>query len=75
MSTEPTKKPDPIPPKCPHCKQEMPMLGLFAYQIDPLIIPILMCPWCHVLLHIHVTVPNTGVAPTAAPHSELWKPS
>ena len=31
MSTEPTQKPDPIPPKCPHCKKEMPMLGLFAY--------------------------------------------
>jgi hypothetical protein len=75
MSTEPTKKPDPIPPKCPHCKKEMPMLGLFAYQIDPLIIPILMCPWCHVLLHIHVTVPTSAVAPTSAPQSELWKPS
>jgi len=68
MSTEPTKKPDPIPPKCPHCKQEMPMLGLFAYQIDPLIIPILMCPWCHVLLHM----PTSAVAPTQSP---LWKPS
>lgn len=67
-----------IPPNCPKCGKPMPMIGLFAYQIEMLLIPALFCPWCHHLLHIEIKEPPRKAQPEADPEppkSPLWKPS
>jgi len=65
-----------IPPNCPACKKPMPMVALFAYQIEMLIIPALLCPYCHALLHIEIVRPEKSTSEQPpAPQSPLWKPS
>ena len=55
MSTPPV---DPRPPKCPYCKEPMPIVVLYPYQVGMLILPSIQCPWCAVLLHIELIRPQ-----------------
>jgi len=70
--------PEVIPPNCPQCKKPMPMVGLYAYQIERMIIPAILCPFCHILLHIEIIrppQPASDAPATEPPKSPLWKPS
>jgi hypothetical protein len=74
MSTQPLHPAEPRPPKCPNCKEFMPMVVLYPYQIGKLLLPTAQCPWCAVMLHMHVIItPDDAEPPEEKP--PLWKPS
>jgi hypothetical protein len=50
--------PEPRPPKCPHCKKDMPIVVLYPFQIGQLLLPSIQCPWCAVMLHISIITPQ-----------------
>jgi hypothetical protein len=69
----------PIAPNCPNpkCGKPMPFLGLYAWQIETLIIPAIMCPHCHVLLHAQFDKPQRAPEPDTgdtAPDQKVWTP-
>jgi hypothetical protein len=68
----------PRPPKCPYCKKDMPIVVLYPYQIGHILLPTMQCPWCAVMLHMHVILTEqekpeeqTG----GMPPPKIWKPS
>jgi hypothetical protein len=80
MSTKPAgaEAAPPRPPKCPHCKKDMPMVGLYPYQIGVLLLPSVQCPWCAVLLHLSIITPPPA-QPAAEPETppadpKIWRP-
>ena len=67
---------DPRPPKCPHCKKDMPIMVLYPYQIGALLIPSVQCPWCAVMLHMTIITPQPQPPdPDAPPAPKIWPPS
>jgi hypothetical protein len=81
MSTKPpvgATAAEPRPPKCPYCKEPMPIVVLFPFQIGQLLLPSVQCPWCAVLLHISIITPQPAAAAKEDPEdqekSPIWKP-
>jgi hypothetical protein len=46
--------PAPMPPKCSHCEERLPELGLYAYQVGGFTILNLWCPHCGRALHFQI---------------------
>ncbi len=46
--------PAPQPPKCPHCGELMPALGLYGYQVGGFTILNLWCVHCGKALHFQI---------------------
>jgi hypothetical protein len=49
-----SEMPVPQPPKCQHCAELLPELGLYAYQVGGFSILNLFCPHCGKALHFQI---------------------
>jgi hypothetical protein len=58
MSTKPPAAgstiPEPTPPKCPHCKEDMPTVDGYPYTLGNFIILSVACTKCKMLLHMGI---------------------
>jgi hypothetical protein len=54
MSTVGSTIPDPTPPKCPHCKADMPTVDGYPYTLGSFVILSVACTKCKVLLHMGI---------------------
>jgi hypothetical protein len=76
MSTPPVGStiPEPTPPKCPHCKQDMPTVDGYPYTLGAFLILSVSCTKCKTLLHMGI-MPLSRIAAEQEAQSPLWKPS
>jgi hypothetical protein len=63
------------PPKCPHCDERLPVLGLYAYEVPGYAILDLYCPHCERALHWQIFQRQAAADPAPPPKSTIWKPS
>jgi hypothetical protein len=50
-------------PRCPHCGCELPSLGIFQWQVGPIMILAVHCPDCKKVLNMQV-LPMVGQEPS-----------
>jgi hypothetical protein len=57
MSTKPPAGatiPEPTPPKCPYCKEDMPTVDGYPYTLGMFVILSVACTKCKALLHMGI---------------------
>jgi hypothetical protein len=72
--------PEIVPPKCPHCRESIPVVGTYGYQTGPYRILCIYCPHmetCGKTIHFQIfqAPPAPDADPSEPPKPKVWSPS